>query len=49
LRRLIRWNINPNLEFIRGLAQRLLRQSFDPSNNPTPNLQQWVNARQNVG
>ena len=34
LRRLIRWNINPDLEFIRGLAQRILRQSFDPSTNP---------------
>jgi hypothetical protein len=34
LRRLIRWNINPDLEFIRGLAQRILRQSFDPRTNP---------------
>jgi len=29
LRRLIRWNINPNLDFIRGLAQRLVYQSFN--------------------
>jgi Tc5 transposase DNA-binding domain len=35
LRRLIRWNINPDLEFIRGLAQRILRQSFDLCTNPS--------------
>jgi hypothetical protein len=34
LRRLIRWNVNPDLGFIRGLAQRLLHQSFDSSSNP---------------
>lgn len=34
LQRLIRWNINPDLDFICGIAQRLIRQSFDPSVNP---------------